>query len=281
MDGDTPPPKANLRTVDLKPGHGEMIKPAELIDITGTSHLSLTARRIYNALVANAFGARMAEYGQEWTIELSTLRGGHKGNERIEEDVLALMQTVVTVKLMDGRTRRVQLLGGNDMDDEARQNGVLTYTFDRRLVTLLKNSTVFGKLEIAVMMAFTTKYGLALYEAIARRVRLKHKFTEDFTLTEFRELLGVPMGKLRAFGNLNQYAIKPAVAEINAMASFGVVVMPRKEGRKVVSISVGWWQKDVEELKEAFAEVRRAKPGRKARISGTIEEIESALEGNR
>jgi hypothetical protein len=39
--------------------------------------------------------------------------------------------------------------------------------------------------------------------------------------------------KLTTFGNLNQYAIKPAPAEINAMASFGVRVIPHKHGRRV------------------------------------------------
>ena len=276
-------PKTNssVRTVDLTPHHGEIIKPAEMIDVVGVSHLSLSARKVYNTLIANAFSPEMAEYGREWTIELSELRRTHMANERVSEDVLALMQTIVTVKLQNGKTRRVQLLGGNDMDAKDREHGKLTYSFDHRLVELLKNSTVFGKLEVAVMMAFGTKYGLALYEAVARRVRLSYKFSEDFTLEEFRHLLGVPIGKLSTYGNLNQYAIKPALDEVNAMASFGVTVIPKKQGRKVVGFTVGWWKKDVEELKEAFTEVRRSKVGRKARISGDVEAVEVALEGGR
>ncbi len=251
-----------------------MIKPAELIDITGVSHLSLSARRTYNALIANAFGVDMGTEGHEWTIQLAELRKSHTSNDRIEDDIVALMQTVVTVRLGNGKTRRVQLLGGNDMDDMSRQHGMLAYSFDRRLVALLKNSTVFGKLEIAVMMAFSTKYALALYEAIARRARLKFVFMEEFSLDDFRELLGVPKGKLTTFGNLNQYAIKPAVAEINALASFGVNVMPQKQGRKVISVLVNWWRKDIDDLKAAFAEVERHKSGRKARIAGTVEAVE-------
>ena len=251
-----------------------MIKPAELIDITGVSHLSLSARRTYNALIANAFGVDMGTEGHEWTIQLAELRKSHTSNDRIEDDIVALMQTVVTVRFGNGKTRRVQLLGGNDMDDMSRQHGMLAYSFDRRLVALLKNSTVFGKLEIAVMMAFSTKYALALYEAIARRARLKFVFMEEFSLDDFRELLGVPKGKLTTFGNLNQYAIKPAVAEINALASFGVNVMPQKQGRKVISVLVNWWRKDIDDLKAAFAEVERHKSGRKARIAGTVEAVE-------
>lgn len=262
-----------MRTIDLTPHPGEIIKPAELIDISGADNLSLSARRIYNRLVENAFGPDMATVGHEWTISLSELRQGRHDNERIQDSIIALMKTVVTVKLSNGNTRRVQLLGGNDMGEEDRARGVLTYSFDPKLVALLKNSTVFGKIEIAVMMAFSTKYSLALYEAVARRARLKHKFSEKFTLEEFRDLLGVPKGKLSTFGNLNKYAIKPAVTEINALATFGVQIMPTKTGRKVTGCLVGWWLKDEEELRNAFTELQRHRAGRKARIEGTVEDI--------
>ena len=193
----------SMRTIELAPHVGEMIKPAELIDISGHSHLSLTARRIYNQLIANAFGLDMAKLGHEWTIPLSELRGSHNGNEHVAEAILALMQTVVTVRLSNGSTRRVQLLGGNDMEDATRQHGKLSYSFDRRLVDLLKNSTIFGKLEIAVMMAFSSKYALALYEAIARRVRLKRKFMENFIrvddMNNLIVLVSMEFGQLSAF----------------------------------------------------------------------------------
>ena len=263
-------PKTNSsRTLELVPDHGEMIKPAELIDVSGASDLTLSARRLYNQLVAYAFGPKMGIVGQEWTIPIAELRGTHDNNDRLADSIVALMKTVVTVRLANGQTRRVQLLGGNDMHDQQRSRGLLTYSFDRRLVELLGDSTVFGKLELAVMMAFSTKYALALYEAVARRSRLRHKFSEEMSLEEFRELLGVPLGKLTTFGNLNEYAIKPAITEINALASFGVTVRPVKSGRRVTGIKFAWWMKSYEEVRQAFTEVRRHSAGRKARISGT------------
>lgn len=262
-----------LRTLELTPVPGEMLKPAELIDIDGATGLTLSARRLYNQLIAHAFGPDMGKEGQEWTIRISELRGPHKGNERLEDSILALMKTIVTVRLSNGATRRVALLGGNDMGDPDRAHGSLTYSFDKRLVPLLRESSVFGKLELAVLHAFTTKYGLALYEALARRVRLKSKFFEDFELAPFRELLGVPADKLTTFSNLKLRAITPAVDEINAIASFGCKVEPLKSGRKVTQIRVYWWRKDIDALKEAYAELQRPKVGRKARMSGEIDQI--------
>ena len=261
------------RTIELTPVPGEMLKPAELIDIDGATGLTLAARRLYNQLIGHAFGPDMGKEGQEWTIRVSDLRGTHKGNERLEDSILALMKTIVTVRLPNGATRRVALLGGNDMGDPDRAHGTLTYSFDKRLVPLLRESSVFGKLELAVMHGFTTKYGLALYEALARRVRLNSRFFEDFELAALRELLGVPPDKLGTFSNLKLRAITPAVDEINALASFGCKVEPLKTGRKVTHIRVFWWWKDIDGLKEAYAELQRPKVGRKARIAGEIGEI--------
>jgi Initiator Replication protein len=272
------PPKSKdserqMRTLDLTPIPGEMLKPAELIDIDGATGLTLGARRLYNQLIAHAFGPDMGKEGQEWTIQLGELRGSHRGNERVEDSILALMKTIVTVRMPNGMTRRVALLGGNDMGEPDRAHGTLTYSFDKRLVPLLRESSVFGKLELAVMHAFTTKYGLALYEALSRRVRLKSKFFEDFELAAFRELLGVPADKLDTFSNLKLRAITPAVDEINAIASFGCKIDPIKAGRKVDRVRVYWWRKDIDALKEAYAELNRPKVGRKARISGETEQV--------
>lgn len=264
---------SSLKTLDLEPYPGEMIKPAELIDLSDVSNLTLSARRMYNALIANAFGPEMAAEGQEFTVSLAELRGTHDSNDRIGESVDALMKTVVVVRLADGGERKFQLLGGNDMDSPTRPHGMFTYSFDRRLAAVLADSTVFGKLDLKAMMCFSTRYALALYEAIARRARLQFVFSEEFSLEAFRDLLGVAKGKLTTYGNLNNRAIKPAIAEVNAYASFGVKVVPIKSGRKVSGVHVGWWQKEDEELRETFMEVARHSAGRKARLSGTVETI--------
>jgi len=236
-----------MRTLHLVPQEGEMLKPMELIDIDGATGLTLHARRLYNQLIAHAFGPDLGQEGKEWVIDLAELRGSHNSNEHIADSIVSLMKTVVTVRLADGRTRRVQLLGGNDMGEVDRRHGTLTYSFDPKLVPLLRESSVFGKLELAVMHAFTTKYGLALYEALSRRVRLSSKFFEDFELEAFRELLGVPDGKLTTFSNLKLRAITPAVDEVNALASFGCKIEPLKSGRKVGVVRVFWWRKDIDQ----------------------------------
>lgn len=262
-----------LRTVDLSPRHDLAVKPAELIQITGHQNLTLNARRSITILWHNAHRQGVEE-GRDYTIEIDDLKpDDHKGYEMVEEAIIALMQTILTVKLADGRTRRVQFLGGNDLDDPDRPAGVLNYSFDKRLVEILKNSAIWGKIALPVLMAFTSKYSVSLYENASQWQGLTKKVAQEMTLEEFRDLLGVDEGKYEAFGALNKHVIKPVVMEINALADFNITIFPHKTGKKVTHVSIAWYSKSKEEQERAWQEVRRPKFGRKARISGDVTEI--------
>ncbi|SFQ23967.1 replication initiation protein [Tranquillimonas alkanivorans] len=262
-----------LRVLSLSPAHDEAIKPSELIQITGHQQLTLNARRAITVLWHHAHRQGIEE-GKDYVIELSELRpDGHKGSEMIEEAILSLMQTILTVRLSGGRTRRVQFLGGNDMDDPDRPAGVLTYSFDKRLVEILRDSSIWGKIALPVLMAFSSKYAISLYENASQWSNLSRKVYQDYSLEDFRGMLGVEDGKYPQFGALNKHVIKPAVDEINALAPFNISILPMKTGKRVTGIRLGWWRKNDNELKEAWLEAQRPKVGRRARISGRVEHI--------
>lgn len=271
------PQKAPVRTFDIKPRSREAIKPAELIQVTGHHELTLNARRAITLLWYNAHVQGIGE-GRDYTIEIDDLKpDSHKGYEMVEEAVEALMRTILVVRLSNGKTRRVQFLGGNDLDDPDRPAGVLTYSFDKRLIEVLKDSTIWGKITIAVLMAFTSKYAVSLYENLAQYINLSKKTHHAYTLDVFRDLLGVPPGRYKTFGELNKHVLKPAIAEVNALAPFNVSVVPVKQGKKVVEIRLGWWVKDSDALQLAWQEVQRTRIGRRARIAGTAEHVAAPL----
>jgi hypothetical protein len=258
-----------LKVFDLKPRRDQAVKPAELIQITGHQALTLNARRSITILWHNAHMQGVA-VGKDYTIEIDDLKpDDHKGYEMVEEAIEALMSTILILRLPNGKTRRVQFLGGNDLDDPDRPSGVLNYSFDKRLVEILQDSAIWGKISIPVLMAFSSKYSVSLYEHISQWTGLTRKSFQDLTLNEFRELLGIEKEKYKAFGALNKHVVKPTVLELNALASFSVTVVPVKTGKKVTHIRVGWWQKEKDELDAAWREVHRSKVGRKARIAGT------------
>lgn len=267
-----PHTKQSMRTVDLKPDSGEMLKPRETIDIVGTEMLTLHDKRVWNVLLANAHGPKLAQAQTKFSIPMSELRDSHMGNDRIADSIERLMKTIVRYRDGD-RVFRFQLLGGNDMGDTGRSHGTLTYSFDEKLIAVLQNSTMFAKLKLEVVAAFSSKYALSLYEHAAQRVRMRHKFSEQYTVEEFREILGVPDNKLRAFGSLKQKAIDPAIQEINALAEFNVYVASKRTGKKITHVNASWFWKDQEGRAAAEEELSRSKIGRKARISGTSEGV--------
>ena len=269
----TLPPTKSLRTLHVKPNHGEMIKPTETIDIVGVESLTLQDRRVWNALIANAFSPALAEPGRDFKIDLSELRANHNGNERIEESIERLMKTIARCRLPNGSVTRFQLIGGNNMADDVRPRGELTYSFDKRLAEVLGDSSTFGKLELKVMAAFSSKYALALYEHVSRRLNIRGKYSDEYSLEDFRAILGVGSTQYKAFGNLKQRVIVPALQEVNHWAHFRVDFSVKKRGQRVVGVMLNWIPKDAEGRRKVDEELNRPRVGRKARMTGVEETV--------
>lgn len=261
------------KVVEITPNYEEAIKPSELIQISGHQNLTLSARRAITILWHNAHRQGI-KAGRDYVIELADLRtDGHKGNDNIEDAILLLMRTILTVRMKGDVVRRVQFLGGNDMSDPGRPAGTLTYSFDKRLVEILQDSSIWGKIALPVLMAFSSKYAVSLYENASQWTHLQYKIVQDLTIEELRDMMGVEEGKYAAFGDLNLHVIKPAVREINALAPFNISVLPVKTARRVTGVKIGWYPKSNEELSHAWQEAQRSKIGRKARLLGSVETV--------
>jgi Initiator Replication protein len=271
------------RTIDQKPNGDDFAKARELIEIRGAGELSLQDRRVMNVLYANA-GQRLCD-DVFHAIGIAELRGPHKGSERVKDSILRLMKTVVQVPVTgrNGKpaTKRVQVLSDTTTsDDEDDPTGQVVYSFSKGMREIIKDSTLWGRVRTAVIFAFTSKYSLALYELITARINLKHIWQEEFSLTDFRELLGVPKDKLLRMPDLLRYCINVAETEVNGLADFGVKIEPVREGGPkrglVTGFRVSWWRKDVPALQEAFKEISRSKVGRLARLNSKVAEVVSA-----
>lgn len=260
------------RTLEAKPTESSIIKPGELVDLVEMTPLTLNDRRIYNQLLAHAWD-RIQEPG-EHVIAKRDLRGSHNANDRVGDSIERLMAAIVKVRVVrDGEraVERVQLLGSNT--EHESPDGMLRYEFPARLREIIKESTIFARLQKEVMFALSSKYALALYEMVQKRGNMTMKSHEDFEMSEFRELLGVPRGKLPMWGNLHQRALAPAIKEVNALSDFTVEIDPLKSGRKVSGVRLRWVRKEQEEVSGVMAELNRPKVGRKARIDGTVEDV--------
>lgn len=260
------------RTVEARPNAESLIKPGELVDLVEVTPLTLADRRIYNQLLENAWDA--IDKPVTHVISKSDLRGSHNSNDRVGESVERLMSCIVKVKVLrDGEEaiERVQLLGGNI--ETTRRDGLLEYEIPQRLRRIIKDSTVFARLQREVMFALSSKYALTLYEMIQKRGNLKYRSSERFSLEDLRGVLGVPKGKLTSWSNLKLRAIDPALVEVNALSDFVVSIEPIKTGRRVTHIELRWWRKDSGGTAAAERELSFSKVGRKARMGGQSETV--------
>ena len=254
-----------IKSVEVTTDKGVMVKPRELIEIKGAGPLGLLDRRNFNILLDKAWGKELLHPHHQFTIDTSELRHGSANNQNMKASLRKLQQTLVVVTKSNGDQVTSQLLGST----RVKPSGDLDYSFPLELSGLLKDSSVFAKLDLELMRSFSSKYAFALYEQVSRRVGLSYQMTENLSMQGLRDLLGVEDGKLTRVFNLTKKALGPALTEVNAITPYQVTIISRKKGRKVIGWIMGWSIKDVAGMKQAYAELQRPKLGRRERLDGT------------
>lgn len=251
----------------------KIYKPGELIDIVEITPMSLGDRRTLNMLIGYA-GKKITD-DINHTIPKAMIRTpGNESNAAVTQCLDRLHSAFVKLKIkIDDKTaiKRIPLFYGSL--EQIAATGQFKYRFHPDLIDIIRDSNQWGRLRKDVMFAFTSKYALALYELVQKRGELKYKWEETFTIDEIRNLLGVDPKKLKRFANLNAWALGPAVQEVNALADYGVELLPLKRGKAVHAIKLKWWKKTSKERIEALQELQKTKLGRKARIKKTEETI--------
>ena len=258
-----------MRSIDVTSEEGQMVKPNELIEIKGAGGLTLTDRRVFNILLNNAWGKDLLSHQHKFTISTTELKADTQTNQRLKRTLRKLQLTLVVAVQANEDEVASQLLGSTRL----KPNGDLIYSFPSELAELLKDSSVFAKLDLEVMKSFSSKYAFALYEHISRRINLKYKMTETLDIDDIREMLGVEDGKLTTSFNLRNKAVKPAVEEVNAITPYEVTILPKTKGRKVTHFIMGWSIKDTDGMRQAYKELQQPKVGRRARVDGDAEGV--------
>lgn len=260
--------------INLTPLDDEALKPAELIKSQADQNLTLYARRAITILWHNAHKNGI-ERDKTYSIPMSDLRTDtHNGNDVVRQAIKSLQTTLLTIRHPETDVEEnVQLLGPTKEVGYSKKNGVLTYRFPAELFELIKDSAIWGRIEILVLMHLASKYSISLYEHTSQWVHLKYQNSKEFSLEDFRRLIGIEDGKYPAFGGLNKHIIKKSVDEINALSDFSISVMPMKTGKRVTHVKIFWHKKTEDERRDAYAELKRHKTGRRARIEGKVEHV--------
>lgn len=274
-------PPSKLLATDMKvtgqpldPTHmGRIIKPRELVDIIELTPLNRSETILYNQLLANAWNNIRTSPVHK--VLKASLRGSHESNDRLENAFDTLMGAWAKIRARDPQTNematfRVHLLGTNKEED--RDDGYFYYTFPPDLLGVIQQSKAWATIKSHIMYALRSKYSIRLYEMVERRIGLM-KQHEEFSVDEFRAMLGVPEGKLERFADFNKHCLKPALAEVNMLTDFIVQVMAVKKGRSVEKLHMAWFKKSPAQLRAAHDEREKSRVGRSARQTGSVELI--------
>lgn len=252
-------------------------KAGELIEITGAHALGAADRAILNLLYQHAHDSgRLGEADAEWELPMTAIRPSkHESNDRLRDCLERLMRVVVQVPLPDARTGEARvvltpLFEFFDLPaDEGIAGAVVRFGVPKKLRPVLERSNRWGRIKAEVVCAMTSKYAMALYELVQLRSGLD-RCLEHFSLERFRDLLGVPPGKLTRGPDFERRVIEPALLEVNGLSDMGVKIeLTRAHSRApITGVTLVWWRKEGEQFRAVYAERRRSKLGRMARLRG-------------
>ena len=212
----------------------EFIKASPAIQIQGNiTHLQ---RRAWNVLLANAYDELPNKEMHRVSVAELTEKLGFtsRNQDHLKEMLKALTECIVEWNTL-GKDKKhtwgvAALLASAEIE-----KGICTYAFAPHLRLKLYNPRVYAKLNLRLQNRFSDRHALILWEVCFDYFDTARSYGETpfIPLEKFRELMGVADNKYPAFKTLNQYVVKPAVKEINALTNFFVEVQQKRDGRKV------------------------------------------------
>ena len=205
--------------------------------IHSTNKLSLLERKIANALLYNAYDELNTKSEHSIHIaQLSALIGyNSKDSKTIKKSLIALLSTVLEWNIIDKNKKTDDIWVASSMLADAKIDGpICTYSYSNRMKELCYHPEFYGKLNMKVLAAFKSSYGLALYENCIRYQNISQ--TPWLDLSTYRKLMGIEEGEYKNFRDLNKRVIKPAITEVNKYSSITIGPEFKKQSRDIVAI---------------------------------------------
>lgn len=239
---------------------------------------SLQALKLMHLMIGVA-GGRMADDVQH-KIRLSDIRKIEGMNNHTRGSLKPLFIELQTTVISYDEPEKEQWTVGGLLDEaqidyrhEVSGDLLVSWFFGRTFRRLAEESCHWAIIDRQTVFALSSKYSVLLFQHISSLVNLDHVCSKTFNMWEVRELLGVPEGKLMRWNDVNRFALKPAIAEINQTSRLTLTATPNKIGRTVESVTIAWEEKPLDQRREAKRELDRSKVGRKARREGSVEKV--------
>ena len=245
-----------------------MVKAGELVEATypDGAGLSAAARKVLVLLLAKAAGDAWQD--QEHQITKGDLRGSHKGNERLARVLDELQRVLLRIRVKSPRGHDAVLVAPivaqriEELGDDACS--VVFWRFSEPMRRVMQASDHYAELHRQTVLALESRYSVTLYEYGCLLYRRQHPIWQG-SMTQLRELLGVPAGTYRDWTDLSRKTLDMAKSEIDHIAPFTLSWRESRRGRAVVAVELRFEPKEPEAAASAKAELNSARTGRKAR----------------
>ena len=260
-------------------------KAGELIEITGAHELEASDRAVLNLLYQHAHDSgQLGNITSEWELPMAALRPSrHESNDRLRDSLRRLMRVVVTVPFLSAEGGEPRYLNTHLFDffdvsaNERAASATVRFGLPKKLQPVLARSSRWGRIKAETVCAMTSKYAIALYELVQLRSGMD-RCVETFPISRFRDLLGVPPGKLLRGPDLLRFCIEPAVLEVNGLSDVGVQSkLVRAHARApITAVTLAWWRKEGDAFRATHVEQQRPKQGRTARLRSMAKQDQAA-----
>lgn len=224
-------------------------------------------------------GGDAGQVGRIHKITKKELRGSHSGNERISTTLEELMQLKFVMRTISERGREAILtsavIAWNIEEKSEDGMSIIEWEFSEPALQMFQGSDYYARINKAALLAFRSKYALAIYE-IGCLLVARRDPTWTGTIEELREKLGVPQGTLPNFAQFRRSVLAKAQAEVNQLAHFEFTwkeIVGSGRGRPVEKVQLCFAAKDALSVEDAADELDRPKVGREARRTEAVEHI--------
>jgi hypothetical protein len=200
------------------------------------ARLTLTQRKLVNALLYNAYDGLLSEDTHSISVPLlSEMIGFDSRNQaHLRKALKGLTETSVEWDILEDDGTSVWEV--SSLLSSARiRKGICSYRYDRGLAEKLRHPDIYSKINLSVVRELRSSHALMLYENCYRYIDIGH--TAWWDLDVFRKLMAVDeLASYREYKVLKRDLITPAMNEINKLSNIQLELETRRKGRSVVGL---------------------------------------------
>lgn len=227
-----------VEIIEKSLGENLVVKANSMIEARYS--LSLSAQRVFATAISTIDSRQKIEAEQYVEISQQAIKdlfGEVTSNTyyTLKQGLDDLIKGSVTIMAGEEKGTVTNWIQSYRFDNRTQSLEVL---FTREVIPYISQlNSNFTKYKLKNLVKLTSVYAVRLFEYCCMWLG-QERYLNEFSLKDFREMLGVPKGKYQQFGQLKDRVIATAVDQINIYTDFTLEVAFRKAGRSFSHIQL-------------------------------------------